>query len=33
MSKTIVQTHLKGEIIVQNINDGACFIISLPTNN
>ncbi len=30
MSKTIVEKHLHGELSVENINDGACFIVKLP---
>ncbi|MFA6192098.1 MAG: PAS domain S-box protein [Sulfurimonas sp.] len=30
MSKTIVEKHLKGTLIVTNIADGVCFTISLP---
>jgi signal transduction histidine kinase len=30
MSQMIVEKHLKGTIVAQNINDGACFKLSLP---
>jgi PAS domain S-box-containing protein len=30
MSKTIIEKHLKGEILVKNREDGVCFYISLP---
>jgi len=30
MSKTIVEKHLKGTIIAENIDDGVCFTIQLP---
>ena len=30
MSKMIIEKHIKGSIKVENINGGACFIISIP---
>lgn len=33
MSQMIVEKHLKGTIMAQNINDGACFKLSLPIKN
>ena len=33
MSKMLVEKHLKGEIIAENINGGACFTLSFSLNN
>ena len=30
ISKTIVETHLHGQIGVENLEEGACFRVSLP---
>ncbi|MEA3373927.1 MAG: ATP-binding protein, partial [Campylobacterota bacterium] len=31
MSKTIVEKHLHGTITVENIKDGVCFTVILPS--
>ncbi len=33
MSKNIIESSMQGSLHVQNINDGACFIISLPQHH
>ena len=33
MSRTIINDHHKGELIATNLNDGACFTITLPKPN